>query len=95
MLYCPYCGRHLNKPLLNGITTCDNCGRVFDSSNHNRILSAAWMIRRENLCNLDMVRFRCDLSEDDLSMLAYHVIDQGCSHDEFVKALNLRIDSAA
>ena len=92
MLYCPYCGRKLNRLLINGITTCGNCGHVFDSQKLNKILSTAWMIRREHLCNLDMVRFRCELSEDDFALLDHYIIHQGYSHDEFTRVLNSRID---
>ena len=80
---------------MNGITSCENCGRIFDSSDRNKLLSAAWMVRREHLCDLDLIRFRCKLSEDDIAFIYQYVVDDGCCHDEFVKVLNARIDNAA
>lgn len=35
--------------VVQGITSCRNCSRVFDSSQFNRLLSASWLIRRQHV----------------------------------------------
>ena len=84
---CPYCGRWLERPLLSGITTCDNCHRIFDSSPLNRLLSAAWACRRQHLLDASVIRENYLLEEGELALLQSYVIDGGCSHDEFLKLL--------
>jgi uncharacterized membrane protein YvbJ len=95
MEYCPFCGRSLDVPLTNGISSCIKCGRTFDSSGRNRLLAAAWMARRENIQDRDLLRFRSGLSENDLEFIYQHIVDSGCTHDEFLKILAARIDNAA
>ena len=96
MNYCPYCGQSLDMPLLNGISTCNRCKRVFDTSDRNRLLSAAWLVRREHTYNIEIVEFRTDLSPQELSLIYEYVIDLGYCHDDFLKILDsLSFDNAA
>ncbi len=46
---CPFCGRSPGRTLGDGITTCENCLRVFDSSTFHKILSASWVARHHNV----------------------------------------------
>jgi hypothetical protein len=80
MVYCPYCGRILEQPLLDGISTCSNCNRIFDSSDYNRILSAVWQARRtcEELEH-------CDYLTSDQIRLVNDIINSGYTHDELLK----------
>jgi|OpeIllAssembly_1097287.scaffolds.fasta_scaffold965027_2 hypothetical protein len=95
MNYCPYCGFSLAKPLLDGITTCDRCRRIFDSANRNKLLSAAWLARREHVYDLDILRFRSDLTEEALQFVYHYVVDLCYCHDEFLKVLDSWVDTAA
>jgi hypothetical protein len=95
MNYCPHCGLALDKPLLDGITTCNRCGRVFDSNNRNKLLSAAWLVRREHIYDIEMLKFKCDISESEFLLISHYVIDMGFCHDEFVKFLNSHVVTAA
>jgi hypothetical protein len=80
--HCPYCGAGLPRPILHGITSCNNCVRVFDSSLFNKILSAAWFIRRKHPDPELLVTYGYDPYVVSLVMQYEHH-----SHEEFVKAL--------
>jgi len=83
---CPNCGHALQRELKDGLTHCSHCNQVFDSRNFNRLLSAAWQIRREHL-SLEQLKWQCKLG-DDYSILIYtFVSDYGYAHDELIKLL--------
>lgn len=88
MQYCPFCGRHLADALASGITTCPNCGRVFDSSCRNRLLSAAWLQRREHIYDPEILKFHSGLSDIECEVIEHYIIDLGYNHDEFLNYLN-------
>lgn len=82
--YCVFCGFKLGQAIKDdGITSCENCGRIFDSSRENRILSAAWMCRKQHQQYAICLKERYDLSDADVELLQKYVIDQSFSHDEF------------
>jgi len=68
---------------------------VFDSCNRNKLLSTAWLARREHIYDFDTLKFRSDLSDVDLEFVYHYVVDLGYCHDEFIKEINSWIDSAA
>ena len=84
---CPFCGYKLRRPLHDGITTCDHCGRVFDSSAYNRILSAAWMVRRWHIEDSNIFKSKFGFSETVVNLVENYVIDLGYSHDQLVATL--------
>lgn len=97
MNYCPYCGLPLDRPLIDGISTCNRCGRVFDSSDKNKLLSASWLVRREHVCDTNVIEFRTKLSKEELAPVLKYVVDQGYCHDDFLKIIDsiFVVDSAA
>jgi len=83
---CPNCGHTLQRELKDGLTHCSHCNQVFDSSDLNRLLSAAWQIRREHL-SLEQVKWQLKLG-DDYSILIYTFVSEyGYAHDELIKLL--------
>lgn len=80
---CPFCGHKLKQIISDGITTCSNCERVFDSCHTNKILSASWMIRKYHF-NIDQL----DLEESQKEILNKYIVEQGLSHDEFIAFLS-------
>lgn len=83
---CPNCGHALQNKLKDGLTNCLYCNQIFDSSDYNRLLSAAWKIRRENL-SLEQVKWQLKLG-DDYSILMYTFAgEHGYTHDEIIKLL--------
>lgn len=80
---CPFCGHKLKNCISEGITTCSNCERVFDSSRKNKILSASWMVRKwhADLENLD-------LKEEDKKIIQDYIVEKLFSHDEFLKVID-------
>ena len=86
---CPFCGKHLGRPIEDGITTCINCQRVFDTSPYHKILSAAWLIRKQNLYNLDAIKGSMpSLTDCELKILEKYIIDEDMPHEEFLKNVN-------
>jgi Zn-finger protein len=88
MHYCPFCGHLLEQTLKEGISSCSNCHRVFDSCSQNRILSAAWQIRRRNLETVEEIEF---LSIEELEFVKEYILDKRYCHDEFLKLLPRKV----
>ena len=86
MQVCPYCGQILHQVLKDGITNCLNCNQLFDSSDYNFILSAAWQVRKNNL-SYERMKSELKLDEDFCILVQAFVGDYDYSHDEFVKVL--------
>lgn len=83
---CPNCGHSLQRQLTDGMTHCGHCNQVFDSSDYNKLLSAAWQVRRENL-SLEQMKWQLKMDED-LSILVHTFVhDCGYTHEEFCKLL--------
>lgn len=80
--YCPFCGHNLPVAIVHGITSCNNCKRVFDSSQFNKLLSAAWLVRKRNIDSEEyLVQFGYTKEEADLLI---KFVYEGCySHEEF------------
>ena len=89
ILLCPYCGQHLNKPIKNGITSCANCSRVFDSSDYHRTLSGAWLVRKWNLCCPEQL-LKHGYTQEEGELIVGLVFDQQYSQQEFVKIIDSR-----
>lgn len=86
---CPFCGTRVGRPIQDGISTCNHCNRVFDSCPFHRLLSAAWLIRKQNLYDIGAVKSCCeDLNECELAILEKYIVEEDCSHDEFLKVIN-------
>lgn len=87
MIYvCPNCGHSLHRQLNDGLAHCSHCNRIFDSSDFNRLLAAAWLVRRENL-DVEQTIFRTRLSEDEAILVCTFVGDHGYTHEEFIRVL--------
>lgn len=88
MIYvCPFCGRQLARELVDGLTACGHCSRIFDSCVFNRLLAAAWVLRHNPHMGLDQLKFHAKLSDDE-AILVHAFVGEHCySHDEFQRAL--------
>jgi len=83
---CPNCGYSLECQLSDGLTHCGHCKQVFDSSDYNKLLSAAWQVRRENIC-IERMKWQTKL-DDDLCLFVYlFVHDYEYTHEDFAKLL--------
>jgi hypothetical protein len=83
---CPYCGQDLPIVLNSGLSQCDNCQQVFDSSDINQLLSAAWLIRKKSF-TIDQLRWHTKLEEDMLILVNTYVAEHSYSHQDFQKFL--------
>ena len=89
ILLCPYCGDKLNKILEDGISSCDNCQRTFDSSSFHRILSATWVAKKWNWCEAT-IQAKFNLTPEELLMVV-EFIHNGYDYEEFYKILKKRL----
>lgn len=89
MIYtCPFCGKKVSRAIRDGITTCNNCHRVFDSSSFHKILSAAWLSRNHDINHITALQEMCELSECEAEIVEKYVINECLSHDELLKVIN-------
>ena len=94
---CPHCGHTLSQILTDGLSTCENCNQFFDSSLYYQALSAAWVVRKWHIDDIEQLRWKFNFCEEALKLVDTHVIDQGCCHDDFLKIIRseLPVDGAA
>ena len=88
IVLCPFCGNKLGQKLRDGITTCDHCQRVFTSSSANKLLSAAWNVRNWHVYDLEILRKQCELTDEELTFVKKHILEDQLIHDEFLKVLD-------
>ena len=82
MKTCPHCGFELLHELNDGLTQCNHCSQVFDSSDLNRLLSAGWLVRKNNF-SIEQIKWHCKL-DDDLCILVYTFVnDYSYSNQDF------------
>jgi hypothetical protein len=80
---CPNCGHTLQNELKDGLAHCLHCNQIFDSSDFNRLLSAAWQIRKEHL-SLEEIKWKFKLGNDFSILMHTFVIEYCYSHDELI-----------
>lgn len=89
MIYiCPFCGHRVSRAIKDGITTCNNCNRVFDSSPIYKILSASWSARLDNILDIECLRTIYELTDCEAGIVQKYVIEECYSHDELLKIVN-------
>lgn len=87
MIYaCPHCGYTLESPLKDGLTNCCHCNQVFDSSDYNNLLAAAWQCRKENL-TLEKMKWQLQLDEDFCILVYTFAYEYNYTHEEFMALL--------
>ena len=86
---CPFCGHFLSKPLADGIASCCNCSRIFDSSPMNRLLSAGWMVRRKHYEDVEDV-VRQGYTPEEAELVISFVVENQYSPEEFYDELKRR-----
>jgi Zn-finger nucleic acid-binding protein len=87
MTLCPYCGHRLSHPIKDGITGCTNCRRVFDTTQFNRLLSLAWVARKQDIADPDWLVHRHGATIEEAEFVVEYVADGCYSHEEFYKLL--------
>jgi hypothetical protein len=83
---CPNCGIQLTHPLKDGLTHCSHCNHRIESSELNKLLSAAWLLRRKNM-SIDQLKWLTNFSDDYCLLVYTFVVENGYSHDSFLKFL--------
>lgn len=74
--------------LLDGLAACSHCHRVFDSSLSNRLLSASWLIRKNNYHGVEQLISDTKLPEHEAILVYAYISDNCYSPDEFIAVLN-------
>jgi hypothetical protein len=87
MNVCPFCGHQLNRELVDGITACGHCNRVFDSCVYNRLLAGYWIIKHDPGVSVEKFKFYSKLSDAEALLVYTFVADNGYCLDDFEKAL--------
>ena len=88
---CPHCGHSLKKWLRDGISSCENCNRIFDSGDCHTLLAATWTARRTHVDSVE--KLGLSLSEIQAEFVQSFVVEGGNSHDEVLKILErLEVD---
>lgn len=86
MQICPNCGQLLQCELIDGLTHCSHCNQVVDSSDYNKLLSAAWQVRKKHL-ELEQIKIQLKL-DDDLCIFVYtFIFEYNYTHQEFMQLL--------
>lgn len=83
---CPFCGNKLRCPLKNGISSCENCQRIFDSSSTHKLLSSFWMHRNWHV-ETDVIQKQCELTEEETTLVDKHIVEEDCDYEELVAYL--------
>ena len=87
IILCPYCGHRLPQTLSHGMSSCINCNRVFDSSKKNILLATAWLVRKNNIDDLEYLVNRFNISEEDAKFVIENVSKECFSQEEFLKII--------
>lgn len=82
---CPYCGYTLNPKLQSGLTSCERCNRVFDDSLLHRLLSAAWVAKKWHITEVETLRTKCSLSQNEAELVYELMVKECHTHDEFCR----------
>lgn len=93
IIHCPYCGHHLPHPLTNGMSSCTNCCRAFDSSKQNLLLSTAWLVRKRDIDDSNYLVEKFDIAPEDAELVIKFVADECYSHEEFYAYLKQEFNS--
>lgn len=92
MILCPYCGHKLPQILVEGISSCTNCRRCCDSTQENKLLSLAWVVRKFNITDTETLVNRYLVSKEDVEFVVKFVAEECLSHEEFFKEIkNIKI----
>ena len=87
IILCPFCGQKLRNKLHDGLTSCENCSRLFDSSPDKKILSAFWMHQNWHV-DLDIIKRQCELNDEESQFVGKFIIQESYFYDELVELLH-------
>lgn len=83
---CPNCGHMLPQQLNDGLSHCSHCNQVFDSSDFNQLLAAAWQVRKDKM-SLDEVKWHLKLGEEFSIFVHTFAGEYDYTHEEFIRLL--------
>jgi len=86
MLLCPFCGHQLASFVKDGAVSCPHCSRIFDTSPFNRIMSAAWSVKKNPELTIERLEDYGVIEEE--AVIAYTFIaEHAYSIEEFAAFL--------
>ena len=83
ILVCPHCGTEIPEALINGLASCPNCHRIFESNTSNRLLAASWLIQKNRYHGIDELISDTKLPEHEAILVYSFISDQCYSIEEF------------
>lgn len=87
IVVCPFCGIEIHEALIDGLASCQNCHRVFESSIPNKLLSASWLARKNRYHGVEQLMSDTKLQEHEAMLVYSFVSEGGYSYQEFFSAL--------
>lgn len=87
ILNCPLCGAVLPEALKDGLSSCLHCDRVFNSSPFNKLMSAAWFLKKSKSVNIESLTSDMKLNPDEMLFVYTFIIDNCYSVEDFRKVL--------
>jgi hypothetical protein len=90
---CPFCGTKIDEVLIDGLASCTNCKRVFDSGLLSRLLSASWLVRKNNYHDINQLISDTKLPEHEAILVYTFCVDNCYSQEDFyevVKKLGIK-----
>lgn len=86
IVVCPHCGFELPNKLNDGLIQCCHCNQLVESSDLHKLLSAAWLVRKNHF-TIEQLKWHTQL-DDEFAVLVYtYVHDCSYSHADFLTLL--------
>jgi predicted RNA-binding Zn-ribbon protein involved in translation (DUF1610 family) len=83
---CSNCGKNLGDKIDDGVIICPFCNTVIYNTLKNRLLSAAWMLRKKT-STIEKIKIDMKLDQDEANFVQSFVEDHLYGHEEFKKML--------
>jgi len=84
---CPHCGKSLPHSLSDGIAFCYSCNRLVETTLYQKLLSAAYFVRKYHCYDPERLEWEQKLSEDEADLVISFIGEQCFSPQEFSKEL--------
>lgn len=90
IVLCPHCGSSLPNAVIRGISSCNNCFRVFESNLLNQVLSASWLVRRRHILSKEQLQ-QYGYADAVSDVVMEYVVEGGYGHQELIEVLKDKV----
>jgi len=85
--YCPFCSSTLPETLIDGVTFCQKCSRIINSTKQNELVSAYRLLVKNQYSNMTQFKTHLRLSKNDFDLLIDCFENEDLSVEEFEKKI--------